>query len=228
MLTILRNWLIENGDLLRSLAPLFTIIAGAGAVILSYRQIIAVVLSYFEQRRQQNLKLVAFEAIRFTKADKNRYVFDVRPIVKLTLAQIFHNTNLETVVEKAARGEGGFLVLPLSDHNIVMDTLKEEAIIALDAKGTKVTWIRGGACESQMLLMCPFTRKGRRASHLIRVMVLDMDFADIVLNQDVEIQAADGDYAYRIPWWPEIAERWKKGYGSEETATIRAIDVLTA
>ncbi len=74
---------------------------------------------------RENLRIVAFEGVRFRKVGERKYAFDIIEWCPTrTLSELFNDPKLEDVVERAARDpKQAFLDLPAGIQPVVMGTL---------------------------------------------------------------------------------------------------------
>ncbi len=128
---------------------------------------------------------------------------------KYTLSQLFHDPLLEAKIRETASRREGFLTLPQPSHKLMMIGMSE----AIDGNDYErnVAHIKGRERTYDDVLVCPVTWSGTREAHLIRVIIIDPDWMEILAQPSVveRIRTSDPRHVRRSKWLHDIAIRWQ-------------------
>ena len=127
---------------------------------------------------------------------------------KHTLTELLHDTILEREVAKIARRREGFLRVEEPGQKLLMIAL-EEALTGNDPK-TNMERLKGTRRDKNNVIVCPVTWPGTREAHLIRVIVIDIDWIKRLKDPKVikRIKAYDPRHERRAEWLYQIAIQW--------------------
>ena len=181
-------------------------------------------------KKLENKGVIVFEGHELCADPDNPDRGDIRLKVtswggKHTLTELLHNTILEKMVTKNAEKREGFLRVEEPGQKLLMIAL-EEALTGNDPK-TNMERLKGVRRDKNNVIVCPVTWPGTREAHLIRVIVIDIEWIKRLKDPKVikRIKAYDPRHERRAEWLHQIATQWdteqEKAWESRGIGPIR-------
>ena len=226
-----RSWGVEHSRELYAFYIMLAIIASLITLTMWNFRVIAAIRQQLRYRRQENLRLVAFDAVRFIQTGPKRYRCEIVPWRESqTLSQLLHNPPLEADVEKLARdpAEAFLDSLPPDLHRALFKAMEEAVMLHAGWHMRKLDWLSQDEAPSAGVLMCPYTRAGTRAERIIRVQVMDSACLQFLTDSGVTFEAGQPEYEYRVigRWWEDIGGKWSSPEQSKLPSELRCMRLV--
>jgi hypothetical protein len=164
-----------------------------------------------EYRELENPDVLVIEGHYLRASDDGRaIVLEIEAWGGQLPLSVFNDSVLQKNLESAARKRSGFIRLDQQGQYLLRAGVRD--LMTGNDWASNHAALSGRPVHKSLAIACPVTWPGVRDAHLIRVLVVDAEWIERLVDDVIanRVVAADPHYQYRVRWLHDIARAWQQ------------------